>query len=310
MGRSAMKRNLPPLPWLRAFEASARHLSFTHAASELNLTQAAISKQIKLLEQHVREPLFHRRPRSLTLTKIGEAYLPKVHDAFERLAAGTDEVFGARSAEALTVRSAVSFSVNWLGRRLPRFFAQHPGKRVRIVSSVWNDAFDKDRFDLDILYGTGQWAGLRADRLTWESVTPVCSPALPDGATPLRKPEDLQHHKLLHVLGYEAGWAVWLQAAGVEDFNPGQGLQFDTSLLAFEVAARGEGVALGRTSLIQGELASGRLVDPFNLPVPVDEAFYLGSPRDGTEHPDANLFRTWLLQEADACRQPASRRSG
>ena len=166
-----MKRNLPPLPWLRAFEASARHLSFTNAAAELNLTQAAISKQIKLLEQFLREPLFHRRPRNLVLTKIGEAYLPKVHDAFERLAAGTDEVFGGRNTEVLTVRAAVGFSVNWLGWRLPRFFAQHPGIKVRIVSSVWNDTFDMDRFDLDILYGTGQWPGLRCDRLTFEEPT-------------------------------------------------------------------------------------------------------------------------------------------
>ncbi len=293
-----MKRNLPPLNWLRAFEASARHLSFTSAAAELNLTQAAVSKQIKLLEQFLREQLFHRKARSLVLTKIGEAYLPKVRDGIERLMAGTEEVFGNRHSEVLTVRAPVGFSVNWLGPRLPGYYQAFPQRPVRIVSSVWGDTFDRERFDLDIRYGLGKWPEFRTDRLSWENLVPLCSPALLEGETPLREPQDLRQHNLLHVLGYVEGWAVWLKAAGIENMNFGQGLQFDTVLVAFEVAARGAGIALGRTSMSQGEIDSGRLVAPFAVSAPIEEAFHLISPMDGTEHPDTSRFRDWVIAEA------------
>ena len=297
-----MKKNLPTLSWLRAFEASARHLSFTNAAGELNLTQAAISKQVKLLEQYLREPLFHRKPRSLVLTKIGAAYLPKVRDSFERLEAGTNEVFGNRHSEVLTIRVIVGFSVNWLAPRLHRFLDQHPGLELRIVSSVWNEQFDHERFDLDIKYGTGNWPGFHSERLTWENLMPLCSPCLLSGPNKLQTPDDLRHHKLLHVLGYEEGWAVWLKAAGVDDINPGQGLQFDNSLLALKIAATGTGVALGRSSMIGDELSSGRLVAPFDLAVAINEGTHLLSPLNGPVHRDAELFRNWILGEALADR--------
>jgi LysR family glycine cleavage system transcriptional activator len=295
-----MAQQLPPLTWLRAFEASARHLSFTNAAAELNLTQAAISKQVKLLEYHLREPLFFRKPRSLVLTRVGEAYLPKVRDAFERLAAGTEEVFGHRRSEVLTVRATVGFSVNWIAARLHLFLEAHPKTPVRLVSSVWGDSFDTDRFDMDIQYGSGKWAGFLADRLTYETVTPVCAPALLSGQPPLKTPDDLAHHRLLHVIGYEEGWADWLKAAGARGVNAGQGLQFDTSLLILEVAKRGAGVALGRSSMTAAELGAGTLVAPFDLALPVKEAFYLLRPSEGPEHPDTGLFRDWLLAEAEA----------
>lgn len=294
-----MTRKLPPLTWLRAFEASARSLSFTQAATELNLTQAAISKQVKLLELYLREQLFIRNPRSLELTKTGAAYLPKVRDSFDRLAAGTYEVFGRRRSELLTVRCAVGFSVNWLGPRLPRFMERHPGLVIRIVSSVWGEEFDQEQFDFDIRYGVGKWPGLNAQRLTWETITPVCSPRLLQGVNAIREPADLARHPLLHVLGYEEGWGLWLNAAGVGgEIDKGRGLHFDTSLIAFEVAAKGAGVALGRSSMTGEDLASGRLVKPFDLAIPIDEAFHLISPPAETAHPDAFLFRDWLMEEA------------
>jgi LysR family transcriptional regulator, glycine cleavage system transcriptional activator len=289
-----MNPDLPPLTWLRAFEAAARTLSFTHAASELHLTQAAISKHVKSLEQHLRQPLFIRRPRGLELTKSGAAYLPKVQDAMERLAMGTREVFGQRRTSALTVRCAVSFAVNWLSPRLPDFLDRHPGKTIRLLSSVWNDAFDNGDFDLDIQYGNGQWPGLNSRRLTWETITPLCAPDLPN-RNALNKPEDLRHHRLLHVLGYQEGWGIWLKAANAHLVNSGSGLHLDTSLTAFELAANGGGVALGRKSLAGHALASGRLVEPFGLAVPIDEAFYLVRPTGNSTHPDTDLFVDWLL---------------
>lgn len=292
-------RRLPHLTWLRAFEASARHLSFTNAAQELNLTQAAISKQVKLLEHYLREPLFERKPRSLVLTKVGAAYLPKVRDGFERLAAGTEEVFGLRRSEVLTVRAPVGYSVNWIAPRLQGFFHHHPDINLRLVSSVWGDQFDNERFDLDIQYGTGNWPGYKADRLTWEVIKPVCAPSLLYGKNAIRKPADLAHHRLLHVLGYEEGWADWLRFAKTNGINSGQGLQFDTSLLAFEFAAHGGGVALARSSMFSIEIERGRLVEPFSIEAPLHEAFHLISPETGRDHPDAQKFREWLLDTAN-----------
>ncbi|MFV1575299.1 transcriptional regulator GcvA [Phaeobacter sp. JH20_37] len=292
-------RRLPHLTWLRAFEASARHLSFTNAAQELNLTQAAISKQVKLLEHYLREPLFERKPRSLVLTKVGAAYLPKVRDGFERLAAGTEEVFGLRRSEVLTVRAPVGYSVNWIAPRLQGFFDRHPDTEVRLVSSVWGDQFDNERFDLDIQYGTGRWPGYKADRLTWEVIKPVCAPSLLEGEKAIRTPGDLVHHRLLHVLGYEEGWATWLRHATATGVNAGQGLQFDTSLLAFEFASRGGGVALARSSMLGIEIERGRLLSPFEIEAPLHEAFYLISPETGRDHPDAEKFRAWLIEAAE-----------
>lgn len=292
-----MTHQLPPLPWLRAFEAAARHLSFTHAAGELNLTQAAVSKQVKLLEHYLREQLFERKPRSLLLTKVGASYLPKVQDAFDRLGAGTKEVFGNRRTEVLTVRVQLGWAVNWLAARLPRFLDANPKLPLRIVSSVWTEDMGAERYDLDIRYGLGKWPGFRADQLTWEVLEPICLPAI---ATRLRSPHDLADERLLHVLGYQEGWATWLSAAGAINVNAGGGTHFDASLLAYEVAAQGGGVALGRTSMSNRDVDRHRLVRPFDLAVPIREAFFLLSPEGGLGHPDAGSFRKWLLSEVEA----------
>lgn len=289
--------DLPPLTWLRAFEASARTLSFTHAAAELHLTQAAISKHVKALEYHLRQPLFHRRPRGLELTKSGAAYLPKVQDALQRLAIGTREVFGQRRTQALTIRCAVSFAVNWLTPRLPDYLNRHPGVTIRLLSSVWNEPFDAEDIDLDIQYGTGSWPGCTSHRLTWETITPLCAPGCP-----LWQPSDLRQHRLLHVLGYHEGWGIWLKAAGASGVDAGSGLHLDTSLTAFELAAQGGGIALGRSSLAGHALASGRLIAPFDLKVPIDEAFHLVEPAGGARHPNAQGFTTWLARAATEAR--------
>jgi LysR family transcriptional regulator, glycine cleavage system transcriptional activator len=286
---------LPPLNWLRAFESAARHLSFTDAAHELNLSQAAISKQVKLLEQHLRQQLFVRLPRSLALTKSGDAYLPKVRDAFERLNLGTQEVFGRQRSAVVTVRCAISFAVNWLAPRLPDFMAMHPKAKIRLVSSVWDDNQDTDQFDFDIQYGTGNWPNADCHRLTYETLLPLCAPSLKNI---LGTPADLKNHNLLHVIGYQDGWATWLNAAGISDIDPGGGFHCDTSLVAFELAANGGGVALGRSSLVEKELQSGRLVAPFKLAVPVDEAFYLIRPAYNAASDDANLFADWMIVQS------------
>lgn len=300
-----MSHQLPPLPWLRAFEASARYLSFTGAAAELNLTQAAISKQVKLLEFYLREPLFERLPRSLTLTKAGLAYLPKVQDAFERLAAGTIEVFGGLRQGVLSVRVPVGFAIAWLAPRLPRFLDAYPKTKVRIVSFVWNEDYGAETFDLDMRYGFGNWPGFSAERVSSEKLIPLC---LPETGKRLKSPEDLAGERLLHVMGYREGWATWLSAAGTKKVDPGLGLWFDTTPMALEVAAQGGGIALGRSSMIDREVASGRLIKPFELELAIEEGFFLVAPERGARHPDAALFRSWILAEVKRERQELSAR--
>jgi LysR family glycine cleavage system transcriptional activator len=296
----AMRRRLPPLNWLRAFEVAARHLSFTGAARELNVTQAAVSQQVKLLEQHLQKQLFYRLPRSLQLTDVGEAYLTVVREAFERLANGTQEVFGHDAGGLLTIRAAVTFAILWLAPRLGRFRAAHPELNLRVTNSIWPAEFNWDAVDLEVRYGNGRWPGLKAERLSEDDLFPVCSPALLDGPYPLRAPADLQHFPLLHVIGHQHGWLDWLKAAGANQVDAARGTQFDTSLMALEVAAAGGGVALGRSSLMDGYVQAGRLVAPFDIAVPTDEAFYLVAPAERIDRPDTALFRAWLQEELEA----------
>jgi LysR family transcriptional regulator, glycine cleavage system transcriptional activator len=198
----------------------------------------------------------------------------------------------------VTVRCAVSFAVNWLAPKLTDFNKRYPKAKIRLVSSVWGDTDDPSQFDLDIQYGTGAWANAACYRLTEEKLQPLCAPMLGLGDAALRIPADLHRHRLLHVIGYQQGWATWLNAAGITDIDPGSGFHCDTSLVAFELAACGAGVALGRSSLMSKDMQSGRLIAPFDLAVPVDEAFYLIAAADTVLQDDAKLFVTWLLESA------------
>jgi LysR family glycine cleavage system transcriptional activator len=296
-----MKKRLPPLNWLRAFEASARLLNFTHAAEELNLTQAAISQQLKALESQLGTVLFKRLPRSLELTEAGMAYFPVVREAVERLAAATDEIFGQGHKSVLTIRSSLVFFTHWIAPRLPRFRQLHPHVNLRIASNIWVDDSASDA-DLEIRYGQGRWPGMKAERLTWDTLVPVCSAHLPTAERPLEKPRDLARHELLHVLGYEEGWGYWLKKNGAESVDSSQGLQFDTLISALEVAELGQGVALARSSLVAHLLKSGRLVAPLDSHVATKEAFYLVYPPHNLANPEAAAFVDWLCAEAASFR--------
>jgi LysR family transcriptional regulator, glycine cleavage system transcriptional activator len=294
-----MPRPLPPLTWLRAFEAAARHRSFVAAADELGVTPSAISQQVRLLEQHLGRLLFHRLPRGIRLAEAGESYLPLVSEAFERLAIGTVEIFGQRKSHRVTVRTTVAFSVLWLAPRLARFRALHPGVELRITSSIWPAEFPDPGIDLEIRQGTGKWPGLEAERLTSDQVFPVCSPALAAGRPGLAEPADLAHHTLLHAIGFRDGWMQWLKAAGIADrVDPRRGLEFDTGVMTIELAIRGAGIALGRTCFVEDLLAGGRLVAPFSIATPTEEAFFVVVPTPRRETDVARAFREWLLTEA------------
>ena len=294
-----MKKRLPPLNWLRSFEASARHLNFTQAAHELSLTQAAISQQVKGLESQLGTALFKRLPRGLALTDAGLAYLPAVHESIERLAAVTDELFGKGQTRQLTIRVNLVFFTTWLAPRFCRFKARHPDVGVRFTSHIWLEEKEKDA-DLEVRYGHGAWTGLKSDRLTWDELFPVCSPTLGNGVMPPTSPEELTDHTLLHVIGYEEGWGYWLNQTGYHYLDSSNGIQFDTLISALEMAVLGQGIALGRTSLVADMIASGKLIAPFEQKVATSEAFYLTSPIHQYTHPSADIFRTWLIEEAEA----------
>ncbi len=301
-----MSRRLPPLNALRAFEAAARHLSFTRAADELHVTQTAISHQIKSLEERLRVRLFWRRPRGLLLTEAAQRYLPPVRDAFDRIAVATAQLAATGSSGSLTVSVLPSFAAKWLVPRLGRFRAAHPDLDLRISASSQLIDFARDDVDVGIRMGRGSYPGLRVDRLFGESLVPVCSPELLRGPQPLRRPEDLRHHLLLHDDDH-SGWQLWLELAGVEGVDAGRGPIFTDSAMVVQAAAEGQGVALARSVLAAGDLAAGRLVRPFEVSVPYDLAYYLVSPEPTAGQPKVSLFRAWLLAEAEHQAEAAGR---
>jgi LysR family glycine cleavage system transcriptional activator len=295
---------LPPLNTLRGFEAAARHLSFTKAAVELHVTQAAVSHQIKALEDWLGVKLFQRLNRSLRLTDAGQSYLPPVRRALDQIAAATDAVRQDLDGGPLRVSVLPSFGARWLLPRLPRFRQRYPDIDVLIQAS--NELADFQRGDIDVAirFGFGRYPGLRTDRLLGDEILPVWSPALAFGKAPLSRLEDLRNHTLIHddSPGSPAypNWALWLAKAGVEGVDVDRGLIFSDSSMALQAALDGQGVALTRLSLAAADLAAQRLVEPFGLRIKTEAAYYVVAPEASAERPKIRQFRAWLFEEAAA----------
>lgn len=292
-----MTVHLPSLNGLRAFEASARLLSFTLAAAELNVTQAAISHQIKRLEEQLNVPLFVRQNRTLVLTRAAREYLPAVRAAFDDLRRATERLVRPERQRVLTITTISSLAAKWLVPRLINFHAAHPDIEVRISTTSRPVDFRTEGIDIGIRYGQGQWPGLRADWLMQEDLFPVCSPALLQGDHPLRVPEDLAYHTLIHVEHYRRAWPLWLAAAGVPaEIADRRGLSFDLVMVALQAAIDGSGVVLAGTSFVEIDLAAGRLVAPFDLNLPHKaDSFYIVTPLETAEEPAIAILRDWLL---------------
>src|SRR5918996_5682889 len=303
---SGMVTRLPPLNALRTFEAAARHLSFTKAAAQLFVTQAAVSHQIKALEDHLGMPLFRRLNRALMLTDEGQALLPFVREAFDQLADGVRRLRQGQSSGVLTISVLPSLASTWLIPRLRGFQSAHPEIEVHMTATERLVDFAREPVDAGIRYGLGSWPGLRAERLLSADVIPVCSPQLLDGPRPLRTPEDLVHHQLLHVLNASDDWRMWLTAAGVKGVDPDRGLKFDHTSLAIQAALNGLGVAMGPGPLVDRDLAAGRLVEPFDLELPSNSAYYFIAPEATADQPKIRAFRDWLGHEAAAARHDRS----
>lgn len=286
-----------PLNALRAFEVSARHLSFTRAAEELNVTQTAVSQQVRNLEQRLRVQLFRRLPRGLALTDEGQALLPALAESFERMAQLLDRFDGGRAREVLTLGVVATFAVGWLLPRLREFQQAHPFVDLRLFTH--NNRLDLagEGLDLGIRFGDGAWHGTQADLLLSAPLTPMCAPAL---AARLRGPADLAAQPLLR--SYRASeWEQWFQAAGVAGPPAMRGPVFDTSLASAEAAAQGAGVALLPARMFARELQQGRLARPFELEVSTG-SYWLTRLKSRPQTSAMQAFRGWLLAACQAAR--------
>jgi LysR family glycine cleavage system transcriptional activator len=291
-----MTRRLPPLNALPSFEAAARHLSFSRAAEELNVTHGAISRAIKNLEEQLDVLLFERGTRSVRLTAVGEPYARAVRETLDQLAAATASATARHSSSTLNVSTSDGFAGRWLVPRLYRFHRDHNEIDVRVATTGRLTNFRGDGIDIAIRYGGGDYPGLTSEFLTAEEVFPVCSPRLIEGRRPLRKPEDLKHHTLIRD-AYPIDWAAWLASAGVEGVDPQSGITFDSYTFAVQAAVQGEGVVLGRTMLVADDLAAGRLVRPFAHALKALSSFYLVYPPGALRQRKVKDFRDWLFSE-------------
>ena len=288
-----MMRRLPSLNGLRAFEASARLGSFTAAGAELAVTQAAVSRMVRLLEERFGFTLFERHANRLALTWQGKALLPGLTSAFDAIAALAAQVGTMSAVPVLTVGAGPSFAMRWLIPRLARFHARHPDIEVRIATGGAINPISDD-WTCGIVLGDGQWPGFEAEALFSADLFPVCAPAI---ARQLKSAGDLRSQTLLQVAHASDDWVLWLRAAGLKLRPEKRSPKFDTYALALQAAVDAMGVAIGLRPYVADDLAAGRLVAPFALTVPKGKAWYLICTPARRDDPTFRAFRTWLLSE-------------
>lgn len=291
-----MPRRLPALNALKAFEAAARHESFTTAAQELCVTQGAVSHQVKALEQQLGLKLFNRERQRLAITDAGRQYLNVVRDAFDRIAVGTEQLIQRQSSGVLTVSTSPDFAAKWLVNRLGRFAEANPGIDLRISATLHHVDFAREDVDLAVRHGDGNWPGLDAVRLSPEQLFAVCSPKLLAGRR-LNKPADVVKFPLLHLDDWKA-WGRWLEAAGVTGADLARGPALNRASMLIDAAVDGQGIALARTTLAAWDLINGRLVRPFPVTLRLSKTYWIACPKATAALPKIATFRKWLLDEA------------
>src|SRR5262245_59363773 len=294
--------HLPPLDLIQGFEAAARNLSFTKAAEELLLTQSAISRQIRGLEEHLGVALFQRRARAIALTEQGQVLNRAVSDLLERLQQVTDALRASAGQPHLTLTTTSGFASLWLIPRLRRFTQLNPDVDVRISATYKTVNLERSLVDVAVRYCRSDAAPEGAKLLFGEELFPVCSPLLLSEGGPLRTPEDLRHHALLRIDDASGvlDWGTWLEAQGLSDFKPAASLRFDNYEQMIAAALAAQGVAMGISSLVSRLLESGQLIQPFSKSVIGTRAYYVITSQTTGRRPHVEAFVAWLVAEAAA----------
>ncbi len=285
---------LPPLNWLRAFEASARHLSFTRAAAELNLTQSAISQHVRSLESFLGRDLFLRRTRAIDLTEAGANYLPVVREAFNMLASGTRAFTGGDRGRNLTVHCNMAFSVLWLAPRLKRLYAANPWIVLNIITPIWDPERQAANATMEIRFGRPDDMSASAERLTHERFFPVCAPTYQGGAI------DLENAVLMDCAGLTGSWGTWFKSQGKPFAADGAVTLASTFVISVQAAQNGAGLTMIHDTLASDLLQSGALICPFDHFPPLSEAYFLNAPPQHGATPASRAFEAWLRDELDA----------
>ncbi|MET0505851.1 MAG: LysR substrate-binding domain-containing protein [Luteibacter sp.] len=302
-------RKIDHLNALRAFEAAARRQSFVAAAEELSVTPAAVGQLVRNLEGALKITLFHRStagPSRLVLTDTARAALPKVEMGLACLAEALQTLRGGDRVVKVTLPPA--FADKWLLPRLHRFQARHPDIQLQLETDGRLADYRADGVDVGIRYGRGSWHGMKAERLLTDDFFPVCSPALVEGG--LASLADLHRYPLLHDVSMQGEarfptWATWLRDAGSDDVDPTRGTRINDSAAVIQATMAGAGVALGRTSLVEGDLAAGRLVRPFGPAQTPELAYYVVELESETRTAGVDEFLRWLRMEAEPTPSPA-----
>jgi len=298
-----MSDHLPPLSAIRVFEAAARHLSFTRAAAELGMTQAAVSYQIKLLEERVGGPLFLRRPREVVLTEAGQQLAPRLRDAFDILREAFTEL--ADQAEGtLTINTMHTFAANWLAPRLGSFSLAHPNIAVRLETTTRVVDFAREEVDLVVRSGKGQWPGLVATKLFDVRFTPMISPKLAAEVGGINEPRDVLKVPLLDPR--DEWWIIWFKAHGLplDELEQQTGPSLNMQSLDAEAAMAGMGITLLMPEYFRRELADGRLIMPFDRLIDEDNGYWLAYAESRRNVPKIRHFRDWITAEAAASQAP------
>ncbi|MGV6875236.1 transcriptional regulator GcvA [Pseudochelatococcus sp. B33] len=287
---------LPPLNALKAFEAAARHLSFTRGAEALNVTQSAISHQVKLLEDYMGKPLFQRSPSGLSLTETGSALYGSVRDAFDMIAVAVDEAKSEPWNNVITIILRPLLSSNWLSPRLSRFYELHPDCKIRLNHTNGTVDFDSDDFDIAILAGDGNWPDVDVEFLMPCGLTPVCSPTLCGNDGKPQQLSDLRTNTLLHE-GTYGNWLRWLALAGDASLGSRRHVFIDDTNVRIHAAINGQGVALSNPQLLAAEIEKGDLVAPFDTML-TNYDYYVVYRRKANR--EIRIFKDWLFEQAAA----------
>jgi LysR family glycine cleavage system transcriptional activator len=293
-----MRRTLPPLNAVRAFEASARNLSFTRAAAELCVSQGAISRHIACLEQWLQVKLFTRVHRGVELTPQGRVFFNVAKSTLDLLESGAAQLKRSPDENRLRLKLPPTFAIRWLVPRLVRFHALHPEIDVQITTSHANADFDREDVDIGIYSWPEPPTGPQYRKLLSEILLPVCAPGLPQRA-PLRKPADLEHHVLLCSLNRPTDWPAWVAAAGVDNIDGNRGLKFENAALGYQAAIDGLGVMMAQWAFVEDDLAAGRLIAPFELKLVTKRAYFLATHPNREKSESLRAFEDWILREAD-----------